>query len=119
MNKNKITRFSEMNLNKETSKIGSHNESLSSVGSKIKRVVTGKSAGEEIQKLSQSQQDRLTELYRENPEDAAANYFTPWKKEYDWDSGKYKAIEVTNYRKEVFVNWIMQDKTGELRDPNS
>jgi hypothetical protein len=71
MNKNKITRFSEMNLNKETSKIGSHNESLSSVGSKIKRVVTGKSAGEEIQKLSQSQQDRLTELYRENPEDAA------------------------------------------------
>jgi hypothetical protein len=55
----------------------------------------------------------------ENPEDAAANYFTPWKKEYDWDSGKYKAIEVTNYRKEVFVNWIMQDKTGELRDPNS
>ena len=71
MNKNKITRFSEMNLNKETSKIGSHNESLSSVGSKIKRVVTGKSAGEEIQKLSQSQQDRLTILYRENPEEAA------------------------------------------------
>ena len=71
MNKNKITRFSEMNLNKKSSEIGRHNEDLSSMGSKAKRIVTGKSAGEEIQKLSQEQQNRLTELYRENPEDAA------------------------------------------------
>jgi len=54
-----------------------------------------------------------------NSEGADVNYFTPWKKEYDCNSGKYKAIEITNYEKEVFVGWIMQDKTGELRDPNS
>jgi len=41
------------------------------LGSKIKRVVTGKSAGEEINKLKQSQQDELIRLYRQDPREAA------------------------------------------------
>jgi hypothetical protein len=59
MSKKKITKFSE------------YNEGLSSMASKARRVVTGQSAGDEIQKLSQNQQDKLTNLYREDPKEAA------------------------------------------------
>lgn len=41
------------------------------LGAKMKRIVTGKSAGEEINKLKQSQQDELIRLYRQDPREAA------------------------------------------------
>ena len=47
------------------------NEGLASTGSKMRRIVTGQSAGDEIQKLSIEQQNRLLELYRQDPTEAA------------------------------------------------
>lgn len=44
---------------------------LAAAGSKMRRVVTGQSAGDEIQKLSDSQQKKLISLYREDPTEAA------------------------------------------------
>ncbi len=41
------------------------------VMSKARRIVTGQSAGDEIHKLPESQQQRLIELYREDPKEAA------------------------------------------------
>jgi hypothetical protein len=39
--------------------------------SKMRRIVTGQSAGDEIHKLPEEQQKRLVELYMENPREAA------------------------------------------------
>jgi hypothetical protein len=44
---------------------------LAAAGSKMRRVVTGQSAGDEIQKLSDSQQQKLIDLYRQDPTEAA------------------------------------------------
>ena len=46
-------------------------DSLKATGNKMKRVVTGKSAGEEIQKLPESTQKKLQELYSQDPTEAA------------------------------------------------
>jgi hypothetical protein len=47
------------------------NESLKTFGSKMRRTVTGQSAGEEIEKLSKSQQEKILNLYKEDPNEAA------------------------------------------------
>jgi hypothetical protein len=47
------------------------NEGLASTGSKMRRIVTGQSAGDEIQKLSIEQQNKLLDLYRKDPTEAA------------------------------------------------
>lgn len=44
---------------------------LAAAGSKIRRIVTGQSAGDEIGKLSESQQAKLTNLYWQDPMEAA------------------------------------------------
>lgn len=46
-------------------------ETLKSTGNKMKRVVTGKSAGEEIQKLPEATQKKLELMYRQDPTEAA------------------------------------------------
>jgi hypothetical protein len=46
-------------------------EGLASTGSKMRRIVTGESAGDEIEKLSNEQQQKLVDLYIENPMEAA------------------------------------------------
>lgn len=46
-------------------------EGLSEVGSKMRRVVTGQSAGDEIEKLPESQQQKLLDLYKQDPTEAA------------------------------------------------
>ena len=47
------------------------NEGLASTGSKMRRIVTGQSAGDEIQKLSIEQQNKLLDMYRTDPTEAA------------------------------------------------
>lgn len=47
------------------------NEGISSFGAKMRRKITGQSAGEEIDKLSESQQQKLLELYKKDPTEAA------------------------------------------------
>lgn len=47
------------------------NEGLASTGAKMRRIVTGQSAGDEIQKLSIEQQNKLLDLYRQDPTEAA------------------------------------------------
>ncbi len=44
---------------------------------------------------------------------------TPWKTDYDWSSGNYTTVDITTAEIEVKIGWIMQDKTGVLREPNS
>lgn len=46
-------------------------EDLASTGAKMRRIVTGQSAGDEIQKLSIEQQNKLIQLYRQDPTEAA------------------------------------------------
>lgn len=46
-------------------------EDLASTGAKMRRIVTGQSAGDEIQKLSTEQQNKLIQLYRQDPTEAA------------------------------------------------
>ena len=55
------------------------------------------------------------------PEDASnpVNVNTPWKDYPGWDSSRFKTVEITNSNEEVHIGWILQDKTGVLRDPNS
>lgn len=50
---------------------------------------------------------------------APTNYFEPWKNDYDWDSGNYEVIDITESENTVKPGWILQDKTRVLRDPNS
>jgi hypothetical protein len=47
------------------------NEGLREFASKMRRTVTGQSAGDEIQKLPESQQQKLLDLYRQDPNEAA------------------------------------------------
>lgn len=47
------------------------NESIKSFGSKMRRTVTGQSAGEEIEKLSKAQQEKILSLYKDDPNEAA------------------------------------------------
>lgn len=47
------------------------NESVKSFGSKMRRTVTGQSAGEEIEKLSKAQQEKILSLYKQDPNEAA------------------------------------------------
>jgi len=55
------------------------------------------------------------------PADAEApvNASTPWKNYPGWNSDTFKVIDITNFEEEVALNWVLQDKTGVLRDPNS
>lgn len=46
-------------------------EDLASTGSKMRRIVTGQSAGDEIEKLPVEQQNKLIELYSQDPTEAA------------------------------------------------
>jgi hypothetical protein len=46
-------------------------EGLASTGSKIRRIVTGQSAGDELEKLSNEQQQKLVDLYIQDPTEAA------------------------------------------------
>lgn len=46
-------------------------EGLKEFGAKMRRTVTGQSAGDEIQKLPESQQQKLIDLYNQNPTEAA------------------------------------------------
>lgn len=46
-------------------------EGLASTGSKIRRIVTGQSAGDELEKLSNEQQQKLVDLYNQDPTEAA------------------------------------------------
>jgi hypothetical protein len=46
-------------------------EDIASFGAKMRRTVTGQSAGDEIDKLPVEDQEKLTELYRQNPTEAA------------------------------------------------
>jgi hypothetical protein len=46
-------------------------EGLASTGAKMRRIVTGQSAGDEIEKLSVDQQNKLMSLYRQDPMEAA------------------------------------------------
>lgn len=56
----KIEKFSEFT-----------NEGLKELAAKMRRTVTGQSAGDEIQKLPESQQQELLDLYKKNPNEAA------------------------------------------------
>ena len=47
------------------------NEGLKEFGAKMRRTVTGQSAGDEIQKLPESQQQKLIDLYKQDPKEAA------------------------------------------------
>lgn len=47
------------------------NEGISSFGAKMRRTVTGQSAGDEIEKLSKSQQQKILDLYKQDPNEAA------------------------------------------------
>lgn len=62
-------------MNDKIVKFDKFNEALSdnlrAAGAKTRRIVTGESAGEEIQKLSQEQQSKIEELYWKNPTEAA------------------------------------------------
>lgn len=62
-------------MNNKIKKFDQYNEGLAdkirAMGSKTRRIVTGESAGEEIQKLSQEQQEKIEKLYWENPTEAA------------------------------------------------
>ena len=44
---------------------------------------------------------------------------TPWTTDYDWSSGNFKTVEITDSDDEVKIGWIYADKTGILRDQNS
>ena len=46
-------------------------EGLASTGSKMRRIVTGQSAGDELEKLSNEQQQKLVDLYIQDPTEAA------------------------------------------------
>ena len=46
-------------------------EGLASTGSKMRRIVTGQSAGDELEKLSNEQQQKLVDLYNQDPTEAA------------------------------------------------
>lgn len=54
-------------------KFNQYNEALfdKSTGSKVRRIVTGQSAGDEIQKLSNDQQSKIESLYKKDPLEAA------------------------------------------------
>ncbi len=47
------------------------NEGLKELAAKMRRTVTGQSAGEEIEKLPQDQQQKLVDLYKQDPTEAA------------------------------------------------
>ncbi len=47
------------------------NEDLKSIGAKMRRTVTGQSAGDELHKLSKQQQQKIIDLYRQDPTEAA------------------------------------------------
>lgn len=47
------------------------NEGVREFGSKMRRVVTGQSAGDELEKLQPSQKQKLVELYIQDPREAA------------------------------------------------
>ncbi len=47
------------------------NEGLKELAAKMRRTVTGQSAGDEIQKLPESQQQKLLDLYKQDPNEAA------------------------------------------------
>lgn len=48
-----------------------------------------------------------------------ADKLTPWEDDYNWSSGNFKAIDITESEVEVEKGWILQDKTNVLRHPNS
>lgn len=52
-------------------KLKRFDEGLKEAGHKIKRITTGKSAGEEIDKLPKQQQEKIVELYQQDPMEAA------------------------------------------------
>lgn len=47
------------------------NEGLKELAAKMRRTVTGQSAGEEIEKLPQDQQQKLIDLYKQDPTESA------------------------------------------------
>jgi hypothetical protein len=47
------------------------NEGLKELAAKMRRTVTGESAGDEIEKLTQEQQQQLIDMYRKDPTEAA------------------------------------------------
>lgn len=116
-------------------------EGLASTGSKMRRIVTGESAGDEIEKLSNEQQQKLVDLYIENPMEAAKYLRSIIIKEKNSQFGLglaltlagaamiYKAMDVNpppppqdpgHFEKGgKGLTYILNDKTGSHLTPDS
>jgi len=117
------------------------NEGLASTGSKMRRIVTGQSAGDEIEKLSIEQQNKILELYRQDPTEAAKYLRSIIIKEKNSQFGLglalvlagagmiYKATKITPPPKPDHLGhwedgsdgytYILNDKTGSHLTPDS